>query len=187
MHKSVEEEFVAKLAERVGEMKIGHGLEDGVAMGPVISNVPVKNLSKKVEAAISEGATCVVGGSPLVDLGPNFFEPTILTNVDTNSLIFCTETFGPVVAVTTFDTEDEAVATANNSHVGLASYICTRDISRIFRVSSALECGMVGVNEGIISNASAPFGGVKESGLGREGSALGINEYLDTKYVFLNC
>jgi succinate-semialdehyde dehydrogenase/glutarate-semialdehyde dehydrogenase len=187
VHKSIEEEFVARLAEKVGQIKIGHGLEDGVTMGPVISNMPVKNLSKKVEAAISDGATCVVGGSPLVDLGPNFFEPTILTNVDTNSLIWCTETFGPVVAVTTFDTEDEAVTMANDSSVGLASYICTRDMSRIFRVSSALECGMVGVNEGIISSASAPFGGVKESGLGREGSALGIKEYLNTKYVFLNC
>jgi succinate-semialdehyde dehydrogenase/glutarate-semialdehyde dehydrogenase len=187
VHKYVVDEFVKRLAEKVRQMKIGHGLVDGVTMGPVISNVPVKNLSRKVEAAIREGATCVVGGSPLVDLGPNFFEPTILTNVDTNSLIWCTETFGPVVAVTTFDTEEEAVLLANDSTVGLASYICTSDISRIFRVSSALECGLVGVNEGIISNASAPFGGVKESGLGREGSALGIKEYLNTKYVFLNC
>eukprot|EP00986_Skeletonema_menzelii_P008644 scaffold3738_cov151-Skeletonema_menzelii.AAC.15 len=187
VHKSVEEEFVAKLVEKVGQLKIGHGLEDGVTMGPVISNVPVKNLSKKVEAAISEGATCVVGGSPLSNLGPNYFEPTILTNVDTKSLIWCTETFGPVVSVHTFDTEDEAVAMANASPVGLASYICTSDVSRIFRVSTALECGLVGVNEGIISSASAPFGGVKESGLGKEGSALGIKEYLNTKYVFLNC
>jgi succinate-semialdehyde dehydrogenase/glutarate-semialdehyde dehydrogenase len=187
VHTAVVDEFVQQLSEKVEQMKVGHGLNDGVTMGPVISNVPVKNLSKKVEAAISEGATCVVGGSPLVDLGPNFFEPTILTNVDTKSLIWCTETFGPVVAVTTFDTEEEAVSMANDSTVGLASYICTCDISRIFRVSSALECGLVGVNEGIISNASAPFGGVKESGLGREGSALGIKEYLNTKYVFLNC
>lgn len=187
VHKSVHEEFVARLAEKVGQIKIGHGLEDGVNMGPVISNVPMKNLSKKVDAAISDGANCVIGGSPLVDLGPNFFEPTILTNVDTNSLIWCTETFGPVVAVKPFDTEEEAITMANDSSVGLASYICTRDMSRIFRVSGALECGIVGVNEGIISNASAPFGGVKESGLGKEGSALGMKEYLNTKYVFLNC
>ncbi len=187
VHSSILDEFVEKLADKVKQLKTGHGLQDGVTMGPVISNVPVKNLSKKIDTALSEGATCVLGGSPLPALGPNFFEPTILTNVDTKSLIWCTETFGPVVAVKSFDTEEEALAIANDSSVGLASYICTRDVSRIFRVSSALECGIVGVNEGIISNASAPFGGVKESGLGREGSALGIKEYLNTKYVFLNC
>jgi succinate-semialdehyde dehydrogenase/glutarate-semialdehyde dehydrogenase len=187
VHTSVLDEFVEKLADKVKQLKVGHGMQDGVTMGPVISNVPVKNLSKKIDAALSEGATCVLGGSPLPALGPNFFEPTILTNVDSQSLIWCTETFGPVVAVKSFDTEEEALAIANDSSVGLASYICTRDVSRIFRVSSALECGIVGVNEGIISNASAPFGGVKESGLGREGSALGIKEYLNTKYVFLNC
>ena len=187
VHKSIEEEFVSRLTQRVEQIKIGHGLEDGVTMGPVISDVPVKNLTKKVEAAINEGANCVIGGSPLVDKGPFFFECTILTNVSSNSLIWTTENFGPVAAVTTFETEEEAVAMANDSSVGLAAYVCTTDVSRIFRVSSALEVGMVGVNEGIISNASAPFGGVKESGLGREGSALGLNEYLNTKYVFLNC
>lgn len=187
VHKSVKNDFVAMLAEKVKQMKVGHGLEEGVTMGPMIANQPVMNLAKKVKAALNEGATCVVGGIPLEHLGPNFFAPTILTNVNTKSLIWCTETFGPVVSVKSFDTEVEALTIANDSPAGLASYICTSDIGRVFRVSSALECGLVGVNEGIITNASAPFGGVKESGLGREGSALGITEYLETKYVFLSC
>ncbi len=167
-------------------MNVGHGTKDGVAMGPVISAAQVKILKEKVDAAILEGATCVVGGSPLTDLGPNYFSPTILTNVRTSSSIWHAETFGPIAAVRTFDTEEEAISLANDTRTGLASYFFTRDMSRIFRVSAALENGIVGVNEGIISTASAPFGGVKESGLGREGSSVGINEYLETKYVFLN-
>ena len=186
IHHEVEKEFVGKLTEKVKQLNVGHGLKDGVNMGPVISTLPVKNIHKKVEAAISDGATLVCGGSDLPDLGPNYFAPTILTNVNPSSLIWDTETFGPVVAINTFETEDEALALANSTPSGLASYFCTRDLSRIFRFSSALENGLVGVNEGIISNAAAPFGGVKESGLGREGSVVGINEYIETKYVFLN-
>lgn len=186
VHETVEEEFVAKLAERVRQLRVGHGLEDGVAMGPVISALPVLALKEKVDKAMEEGATCVVGGAPLPELGPNYFAPTILTKVNPRSAIWCQETFGPVAAVTTFASEEEALALANDTPTGLASYFCTRDLSRIFRFSAALENGIVGVNEGIISNAAAPFGGVKESGLGREGSGAGIKEYLETKYIFLN-
>jgi succinate-semialdehyde dehydrogenase/glutarate-semialdehyde dehydrogenase len=186
VHRSVEDEFVSKLADRVRRLTVGHGTTDGVTMGPVISAARVKILKDRVDDAISEGATCVVGGSPLAELGPNYFSPTILTNVCTRSSIWHGENFGPIVAVRTFDTEEEAILLANDTRTGLASYFFTRDMSRVFRVSSALENGIVGVNEGIISTASAPFGGVKESGLGREGSSAGINEYLETKYVFLN-
>lgn len=186
IHKSVEEEFVSKLSDKVKQLNVGHGLTDGVTMGPVISTIPLHNIQEKVDEAIKDGATCVIGGTSLAELGPNYFAPTILTNVNTESLIWCTETFGPVAAVTTFESEEEALKLANDSVSGLASYFCTTDMSRVFRFSASLENGIVGVNEGIISNAAAPFGGVKESGLGREGSAMGINEYLETKYVFLN-
>ncbi|KAL7534007.1 hypothetical protein ACHAXR_005577 [Thalassiosira sp. AJA248-18] len=186
IHKSVEEEFVAKLADKVKQLNVGHGMKEGVTMGPVISTLPVKNLEEKVNEAIVEGAVCVVGGSPLTELGPNYFSPTILRNVSTDSLIWSTETFGPVVAIKTFELEEEALSLANDTPTGLAAYFCSNDMSRIFRFSAALENGIVGVNEGIISNAASPFGGVKESGLGREGGAQGINEYLETKYVFLN-
>ena len=186
VHSSVEGEFVSKLAERIGRLNVGHGAKVGVTMGPVISAAQVRKLRGRVDGAISDGATCVVGGHPLADIGPNYFSPTILAGVSTNSSVWRDENFGPVAAVRAFDTEEEAVALANDTRSGLASYFFTRDMSRAFRVSSALESGMVGVNEGIISSASAPFGGVKESGLGREGSALGISEYLETKYVFLN-
>ncbi|KAL9191188.1 hypothetical protein ACHAXT_000894 [Thalassiosira profunda] len=186
IHQSVEEEFVAKLTEKVKQLKVGHGLEEGVTMGPVISTLPVKNIGEKVNEAVAGGATLVCGGSALEDISPNYFAPTILRNVSTDSLIWCTETFGPVVAIKSFETEEEALALANDTPTGLAAYFCTKDLSRIFRFAGALENGIVGVNEGIISNAGAPFGGVKESGLGREGSIVGINEYLETKYVFLN-
>lgn len=186
IHKAVEEEFVTKLTEKVKQLSVGHGMADGTTMGPVISTLPVKNLKEKVDEAIAAGAKCVIGGSPLGDIGPNFFAPTILRNVKTDSLIWATETFGPVVAIKTFETEEEALSLANDTPTGLASYFCTKDLSRIFRFSASLENGIVGVNEGIISNAAAPFGGVKESGLGREGSVVGINEYIETKYIFLN-
>eukprot|EP00585_Thalassiosira_rotula_P010863 CAMPEP_0196138816 /NCGR_PEP_ID=MMETSP0910-20130528/6320_1 /TAXON_ID=49265 /ORGANISM="Thalassiosira rotula, Strain GSO102" /LENGTH=538 /DNA_ID=CAMNT_0041399471 /DNA_START=349 /DNA_END=1962 /DNA_ORIENTATION=+ len=166
IHKSVEEEFVAKLAEKVNQFTLGHGAKDGVTMGPVISALPVQNLKQKVDDAMAAGATCVTGGTPLPLHGPNYFAPTVLTNVDPSSSIWRTETFGPIAAITTFESEEEALFLANDTTTGLASYFCTRDLSRIFRFSAALENGIVGVNEGIVSHAVAPFGGVKESGLG---------------------
>jgi succinate-semialdehyde dehydrogenase/glutarate-semialdehyde dehydrogenase len=186
IHKSVEEEFVEKLTDKVKQITVGHGMKEGVAMGPLISNKAVQKLKEEVDEALAENAKCVVGGSPLTDLGPHFFEPTILTNVSPKSIIWCAENFGPVVAVTTFETEDEALALANDTTSGLASYFCTQDMAQVLRFSASLQNGIVGVNEGIISSTVAPFGGVKESGLGREGSSVGIKEYLETKYVFLN-
>jgi succinate-semialdehyde dehydrogenase/glutarate-semialdehyde dehydrogenase len=186
IHKSVETEFVSKLTAKVKQLQVGHGMNDGVTMGPLISSAAVEKLAMLVGEAIAENANCVLGGSPLTDIGPHYFEPTILTNVSPDSIIFSAETFGPIVAITTFDTEEHALLLANNTTSGLASYFCTKDMARVFRFSASLQNGIVGVNEGIISTASAPFGGVKESGLGREGSSLGINEYLETKYIFLN-
>ena len=120
------------------------------------------------------------------DAGPNFFQPTIIVDVNTSSSLWRDETFGPVAAIRSFQTEDEAIELANDSSVGLASYFCSKDLERVFRVSGAIEAGIVGVNDGIVSSMVAPFGGVKESGLGREGSSMGIAEYLETKYVFIN-
>ncbi|EJK52076.1 hypothetical protein THAOC_28693 [Thalassiosira oceanica] len=186
VHKDVEQEFVSKLEKKMSQLVVGHGLESDTTMGPLISDLPVKAISDKVRDALSEGATCVSGGKPMPSVGPNYFQPTLLANVSPDSSIWRTETFGPVVAVSSFETEEEAVELANDTASGLASYFCTRDMSRAFRVSSRLENGIVGVNEGIISNAAAPFGGVKESGMGREGSSMGLSEYLETKYIFLN-
>lgn len=186
VHKTIEKEFVSKLLNKTKQLKVGHGTGDGVTIGPLISSSAVTKLTKQVKEAVEENARCVTGGNAIPDSGPQYFEPTILTNVNPDSSIFSTETFGPIVAITTFDTEKEAILIANNTTSGLASYFCTKDMSRVFRFSALLENGIVGVNEGITSTASAPFGGVKESGLGREGSSLGIDEYLETKYVFLN-
>lgn len=186
VHQSIEHEFVSRLVEKVEGLQIGHGMNEGVNLGPLISSSAVDKLSKKVKEAVMQGAKCVVGGTAIEDAGPHYFKPTILTNVSTDSSVFNAENFGPIVPITTFETEKEALLIANNTTSGLASYFCTKDIARVFRFSGSLQNGIVGVNEGIISTAAAPFGGVKESGLGREGSALGINEYLETKYVFLN-
>jgi len=186
IHESVEEEFISKLCEKVCNIQVGPGLEHSTNMGPLISEVAVRNVKEKIDEAITEGAECVIGGEPLLELGPNFFKPTILRNVSHASRIWCTETFGPVLAINTFSTEEQALHLANDSNSGLASYFCTQNLERVFRVTGRLESGMIGVNEGIISTATAPFGGVKESGLGREGSMIGISEYLETKYIFLN-
>jgi len=187
VHSSVQKDFVSLFAERVESLKVGDGMMEGTAVGPLISSQAVENVYQKVQEAVNEGAHCVLGGSKMPELGPNFLEPTILTDVDTDSSIWKTENFGPVAAIRSFDTEEEAIEIANDSRAGLASYFCTQDLSRTFRFSQKLECGMIGVNDGIISTCIAPFGGIKESGLGREGSPIGLAEYLETKYTFLNC
>jgi len=146
----------------------------------------VEDVHAKVQEAVDAGAKCLVGGKARKDLGKHFYEPTVLDGVPVNCRIWKTETFGPVAPIRTFETEEEALNLANDSRVGLAGYFCTRDLGTAYRFSAALECGLIGVNEGIISSAYAPFGGVKESGLGREGSPMGIGEYLETKYVFMN-
>lgn len=148
----------------------------------------VERVHAKVQQAMDLGATLHLGGKILSNLGTHFYEPTILSDVPPEADLWKTETFGPVIAIRTFDTDDEALALAHDqeSAVGLAAYFCTQNLHRAFRMAERLEYGIVGVNEGIISTCTAPFGGMKESGLGREGSSLGLAEYLETKYIFMN-
>lgn len=186
VHKDVHAEFVSKLVDEVKKFNVGPGMVSSTTMGPLITSAAVQSVKAKVNEAISEGGKCLVGGSALPSCGPNFFEATVISDVDASSRLWCEETFGPVAAVRTFETEDEAIELANDCSVGLASYFCSKDLARVFRVARKIEAGIVGINDGIISTAVAPFGGVKESGLGREGSALGIAEYLETKYMFIN-
>ena len=186
VHRSIHDEFVSKFVAAVEQLKVAPGMNEGATMGPLIASNAAESVRAKVEEAIAEGGKCVTGGSALPDVGANFFQPTIITEVDTESRIWKEETFGPVAAIRSFDTEKEALEVANDCSVGLASYFCSQDLSRVFRVAKQVETGIVGINTGIISTASAPFGGVKESGLGREGSAMGIGEYLETKYMFVN-
>jgi succinate-semialdehyde dehydrogenase/glutarate-semialdehyde dehydrogenase len=186
IHEDIEEEFIEGLRRKLAKFQVGAGLREETNMGPLISESAAISVKEKVDEAIGQGAECILGGELLTDLGPNFLQPTILRNVDPSSRIWSTETFGPVVAITTFLREEEAIDLANDSNFGLASYFCSKDMARVFRVAERLENGIVGINEGIISTATAPFGGVKESGFGREGSPAGIAEYLETKYIFLN-
>lgn len=186
VHSSIHDEFVEKLAKQAQKIRVGPGIDEETVMSCLISEKAVASVATKVEDAIAKGSMCVTGGNRLLRMGSHFFEPTVLANVPLDSDIWQTETFGPVAPIRSFDTEEEALAVANDSSVGLAGYFCTKDLSRAFRFASSLECGLVGVNEGVISTCSAPFGGVKESGLGREGSSVGIAEYLEAKYVFVN-
>jgi succinate-semialdehyde dehydrogenase/glutarate-semialdehyde dehydrogenase len=174
--------FAAKLAAKVAALKVGDGTENGVTQGPLIDMAAIEKIESHVADAVKKGAKLVAGGKRHA-LGNTFFEPTILADVPTNALIFKEETFGPVAPLFRFKTDDEVIAMANNTEFGLASYFYSRDIGRVWRVAEALEYGMVGVNTGMISNEVAPFGGVKQSGLGREGSHHGIDEYLEIKYI----
>ena len=174
--------FTGKLAEAVAGMKMGEGTEDGVTIGPLIHEQAAEKVMGFIEDAVNRGATVESGGGPS-DLGPCFLEPTILTGVTDDMRCFREEVFGPVVPLMKFSTEEEAIAMANDTEFGLASYFYARDVGRIWRVSEALEYGIVGINEGIISNEMAPFGGVKESGQGREGSKYGLDDYLEIKYM----
>jgi len=185
-HQNVHDEFVSKFVAAVEQFKVAPGMDEGTTMGPLINSKAAESVRGKVQEAIAEGGKCVIGGSALPDVGANFFQPTIITNVDTKSRLWKDETFGPVAAIRSFDTEEEALAVVNDCSLGLASYFCSQNLSRVFRVAKKIETGIVGINDGIISSAVAPFGGIKESGLGREGSAMGIGEYLETKYIFLN-
>ncbi len=176
--------FSEKLAAAVARLKVGAGTEPGVTQGPLINEAAVEKVEEHVADALKRGAKVVAGGKRH-SRGGNFFEPTILTNVTADAMIFSEETFGPVAPLFRFKTEEEAVLLANDTPFGLASYFYARDVGRIFRVAEALEFGIVGVNEGLISTPEVPFGGVKESGLGREGSHHGIDEYLEMKYMAL--
>ncbi|MFP5257424.1 MAG: NAD-dependent succinate-semialdehyde dehydrogenase [Acidobacteriota bacterium] len=180
----IHDAFVARLAEAVGKLAVGNGLEPGVNQGPLIDAKAMDRMQVQLADALAKGGRIVCGGKPH-PLGGNFFEPTIIANAGKDMAFAREEIFGPLAPVYRFATEAEAVALANDTEYGLASYLYTRDIGRVFRVSGALEYGMVGVNEGIISCAEAPFGGVKASGVGREGSRYGMDEYSVMKYICL--
>ena len=181
-HESIYDAFVTKLAAGAAAIKVGSGFESGVSQGPLIDNQAVDKVKDHVADAVAKGATVLTGGKPHA-LGGHFYEPTVLSNVTADMKIMHEETFGPVAAVIKFKTEEEAIAAANDTEFGLASYFYSRDIGRVWRVAEKLEYGMVGINTGLISNEVAPFGGVKQSGLGREGSRYGMDEYLEMKYL----
>lgn len=176
--------FAAKLAEAVGKLKVGNGFDDGVTTGPLINPAAIDKVEEHIADAVKKGGKVIAGGKRHA-LGGTFFEPTIIRDVTSNMLVAREETFGPVAPIFRFKTEEEAIAMANDTEFGLACYFYTRDIGRVWRVGEALEYGMVGINEGIISTAEAPFGGVKESGIGREGSLHGVEEYVEIKYMLM--
>ncbi len=178
----VYEEFAARLTKEVNALKLGDGMHEGVTIGPLISDKAANTVVSFIEDAVSNGANVVAGGDRSA-LGSRFIEPTILTNVNASMRVFREEIFGPVAPLIRFKTEAEAIQLANDSEFGLASYFYSRDIGRVWRVAEALEYGIVGINEGLISNAAAPFGGVKESGQGREGSKYGMDDYTEIKYL----
>ena len=175
--------FIDKLAAKVADIKLGNGFEAGVNLGPLIDAQAIDKVEAHVADALALGARLVMGGKRATAAGAQFFEPTLLADVTPAMLCSREETFGPVAPVFKFSTEAEVIALANNTEFGLASYFYSRDIGRIFRVGEALEYGMVGVNTGLISTAEVPFGGVKQSGLGREGAHQGIDDYVEIKYM----
>jgi succinate-semialdehyde dehydrogenase/glutarate-semialdehyde dehydrogenase len=177
-------EFSEKLVAAVEAMKVAPADVEGAQQGPLINANAVDKVNEHIEDAVSKGAEILSGGEPH-SLGGTFFEPTVIGNCTASMRVAAEETFGPVAAIFRFDTEAEAIAMANDTPLGLASYIYTRDLGRAWRASESLEYGMVGVNEGILSTAVAPFGGIKHSGMGREGSKYGIEDYIETKYMCL--
>ena len=174
--------FAAKLAEKVRGMKIGNGFEEGVTVGPLISEAALKKVEEHVSDALAKGARVLEGGAR-AELGGTFYRPTVLADVTSDMKVAREETFGPVAPLFRFDDEAEAVAMANDTEFGLASYFYSKDLARVWRVAEALESGMVGINTGLISTEVAPFGGIKQSGLGREGSRHGVEDYLELKYL----
>jgi succinate-semialdehyde dehydrogenase/glutarate-semialdehyde dehydrogenase len=176
------EEFAARFSERVKTLKVGHGTEAGVSLGPLINAAGLAKVESHVSDAVAKGARVLCGGAPH-ELGGNFYQPTVLADVTPEMKVAREETFGPVAPLFRFETEAEAIAMANDTEFGLAAYFFTRDMARCWRVGEALEYGMVGINTGIISNEVAPFGGIKQSGIGREGSKYGIEDYLEVKYL----
>jgi succinate-semialdehyde dehydrogenase/glutarate-semialdehyde dehydrogenase len=184
VHESVAEEFADRITARVASMKIGRGTEDGVTIGPLIDAAAVAKAVELVQDAVERGATVRTGGAAIESEG-TFFEPTVVTEVQAGSDILREEIFGPVLAIATFRDEDEAVRLANDTEYGLVSYVFTKDLARGQRMIDRLETGMMGLNVGVVSNAAAPFGGVKQSGVGREGGSEGIHEFLSTKYTLI--
>ncbi|MBC7594998.1 MAG: NAD-dependent succinate-semialdehyde dehydrogenase [Kineosporiaceae bacterium] len=184
IHESVAEEFSTKLATRMGAMKIGRGTDEDIEVGPLVEAKQLDKVAQLVDDAIAKGATALTGGKAL-DGDGYFYPPTVLTGVSEDATMFREEIFGPVAPIYTFTTDDEGIAMANNTEFGLVAYAFTKEFSRAITVSEKLQTGMVGINQGVVSNPAAPFGGVKSSGFGREGGSEGIEEYLETKYVGL--
>jgi succinate-semialdehyde dehydrogenase/glutarate-semialdehyde dehydrogenase len=182
VHEAVADEFAARVTERVQAFKVGRGTEDGVQIGPLINDDAVQKADALVRDATDRGAKVLTGGHPIERAG-TFYEPTVVAGVRPGSDILREEIFGPVLSIVTFDDEDEAVRIANNTEYGLVAYAYTKDLARSQRLIESLETGMLGLNVGVVSNAAAPFGGVKQSGIGREGGFEGIHEYLSTKYT----
>jgi succinate-semialdehyde dehydrogenase/glutarate-semialdehyde dehydrogenase len=182
---SVADEFTEKLAGKMRELKVGRGTEEDSDVGPLIDAAQREKVSELVKDAVSKGATAVVGGQERDGAG-YFYDPTVLGDVPDDAELLKEEIFGPVAPVASFDGEEQAIAAANKTEYGLVAYVFTRDLNRALRVCEGLETGMVGLNQGMVSNAAAPFGGVKQSGFGREGGSEGIGEYLETKYVAIN-
>jgi succinate-semialdehyde dehydrogenase/glutarate-semialdehyde dehydrogenase len=178
-------QFAEKLAERMGSMKVGRGTEDGVEVGPLIDSSQREKVDELVQDAVGKGARALVGGHARDGAG-YFYDPTVLTDIPEDASLLKEEIFGPVAPVKGFESEDEAIAAANDTEFGLVAYVYTRDLKRALRVVEGLETGMVGLNQGMVSNPAAPFGGIKQSGFGREGGYEGIEEYLSTKYVAIN-
>lgn len=177
------DKFASAFTAKVKEFKVGSGYEKGITHGPLIHDRAISKVDAHVRDAEKKGAKILVGGQKLPDLGPNFYQPTILSGMTNDMQLASEETFGPVAGLFKFDSEEDVVRIANNTEVGLAGYFFSRDVQRIYRIAEALEVGMIGVNTGLISDPAAPFGGVKESGFGREGSSLGIEEYQVTKMI----
>jgi succinate-semialdehyde dehydrogenase/glutarate-semialdehyde dehydrogenase len=185
VHESVADEFAEKLAAKMAALKVGRGTEGDVDIGPLVDEDTREKVAAMVDDATGKGAEAIVGGKAIDGPG-HFYEPTVLRGVAPDSRVLSEEIFGPVAPITTFSTDDEAIAAANNTEYGLVAYVFTEDLKRALRVIERLETGMLGLNQGIVSNPAAPFGGVKQSGFGREGGYEGIEEYLETKYVAIN-
>ena len=184
VHESLADQFASGLAERMGALKLGRGTEPDVDVGPLIDEAQREKVTELVDDAVTRGARVLIGGEAVGDRG-YFFEPTVLADVPDDARAFSEEIFGPVAPISTFTTEEQALAAANRTEYGLVAYAYTRDLSRAFRMCEGIEAGMIGLNQGVVSNPAAPFGGVKQSGFGREGGFEGISEYLETKYVAL--
>jgi succinate-semialdehyde dehydrogenase / glutarate-semialdehyde dehydrogenase len=182
VQEGVYEQFAKKLADKVSAMKVGNGLENGVMQGPLIDMKAVEKVEEHITDALEKGARVVTGGKRH-EKGGQFFQPTVLADVNTKMKVTHEETFGPVAPLYRFKTEEELLKLANDTEYGLAAYFYSRDIGRVWRVAEGIESGIIGINVGIISTEVAPFGGVKESGIGREGSKYGIEEFLEVKYL----
>lgn len=177
------EAFTEKLVAKVNALKLGRGIDKGTTQGPLVNAAAVKKVAAHVEDALAKGGVLKTGGKAPPGLKGYFYEPTVITNVTNKMDVAYDETFGPLAAIFAFETEDEAISLANDTEFGLAGYFFSKDIGRVMRVAQRLECGMIGVNTGMISAAESPFGGVKESGVGREGSKYGLAEYQNIKSV----